>query len=816
MADTSHRVDVELSERGVPSGLSPRDTPKGYERKRACMQLLCRRPLSVGLLVILSIGLLCGGILATDPMRRFCVEEGQCLTPASYLTMMITVVVLLGLCNDAPPDLTLLAATVLLSVLPGPMEGSTRWRTLISPRQAWEGFSSPSILAIGGLFVFARAIEETRAVEIVVRPLLGKPRSHVRAVLRLCVPTAVFSAFLNNTPIVAMLISVTEAWCARASLSPSVLLMPLSFASILGGTTTLIGTSTNLVLNAQIETDPAAPCEPFGFFSMSLVGIPAAAAGVLSLALIAPRMLGGGGSAVDPAGTASSEGLEADFRGPERAYVLEVVIEPSCELLGERLGAFSRLAPGGGGSRPQTVRLDLPSEQQKKTDGAPEDAADFTTPMALLSSSCTLIKALRVVRGGATLWNSKWDGPADTIEIEEGDRIWLSIDALAVPLLRRTRGVRALAEDASEALGTKRRRRCLHEACLASSSPLVGLDLRAAAAHPLLDHTALWGRRFGHIGGNPTGLRSSVGGGSLLRTAFDPSSSAAAPTAAASASGQRNSNGDSAAADDVELAPLRTGDTLLLEADERFSEDRRADTHYALLSIVPSSMPPRVTSRKDGMRLYASLSCLAILLALSATELVALLPLSLILSSFLVAIKCITPQQAWRAINYRVLLTTCCSFGLGSALSNTHVSAVIAAGLAAVGSKGGPLLYLFAIFFLASLLSCVVSNSATVVLLYHVVRSVRVPGIVPAQPLLALMIGGSCAFATPIGYQTNLMVLTRGNYRFSDFGGLGGLLTVVVGATACSILYALPASMLPATTTAVPGNHTMAITGPMS
>ena len=133
----------------------------------------------------------------------------------------------------------------------------------------------------------------------------------------------------------------------------------------------------------------------------------------------------------------------------------------------------------------------------------------------------------------------------------------------------------------------------------------------------------------------------------------------------------------------------------------------------------------------------------------------------------LLAIKCITPQQAG-AINYRVLLTTCCSFGLGSALSNTHVSAVIAAGLAAVGSKGGPLLYLFAIFFLASLLSCVVSNSATVVLLYHVVRSVRVPGIVPAQPLLALMIGGSCAFATPIGYQTNLMVLTRGNYRFSD------------------------------------------------
>ena len=81
-----------------------------------------------------------------------------------------------------------------------------------------------------------------------MRPLLGKPSGHVSAIVRLCVPTALFSAFLNNTPIVAMLISVTEAWCARTGLTPSVLLMPLSFASILGGTTTLIGTSTNLVL----------------------------------------------------------------------------------------------------------------------------------------------------------------------------------------------------------------------------------------------------------------------------------------------------------------------------------------------------------------------------------------------------------------------------------------------------------------------------------------------------------------------------------------------------------------------------------------
>ena len=79
-------------------------------------------------------------------------------------------------------------------------------------------------------------------------------------------------------------------------------------------------------------------------------------------------------------------------------------------------------------------------------------------------------------------------------------------------------------------------------------------------------------------------------------------------------------------------------------------------------------------------------------------------------------------------------------------------------------------------------------------------RSVQVPGLVPAQGILAVMIGASCAFATPIGYQTNLMVCTKGGYRFADFGGLGGVLTLVVGFTACGVLYAMPHDMLPAST----------------
>ena len=181
----------------------------------------------------------------------------------------------------------------------------------------------------------------------------------------------------------------------------------------------------------------------------------------------------------------------------------------------------------------------------------------------------------------------------------------------------------------------------------------------------------------------------------------------------------------------------------------------RGDSHYALASIVPSSMPPRVHNFKDTLRLYASLGCLALLLGLSAAEVIQLLPLSMLLALFLVAIKCITLDQAWRAINYRVLLTICCSFGVGAALQNTHVSAIIASALAVVGHSAGGMpcalpqmhmhedadghghghrehgcvfahvhvhvlstvcagfVYLCAVFFVTSILSCVVSNSAT-------------------------------------------------------------------------------------------------------
>mmetsp|Transcript_9461 Transcript_9461/g.31483 ORF Transcript_9461/g.31483 Transcript_9461/m.31483 type:complete len:293 (+) Transcript_9461:34-912(+) len=174
-----------------------------------------------------------------------------CLDWRGYYTMWVTLVSLVLMARDAPPDLVLSGATLSLLLL-----------RVITDAEALRGFASPSIATVGVLFVLAKALEQTGAVDALVVPALGAPRSHTAAVLHVCVPTALLSAFLNNTPIVAMLIPACETLARRHRLSARVLLMPLSFASMLGGMCTLIGTSTNLVLNSQLEADVDAPLPP--------------------------------------------------------------------------------------------------------------------------------------------------------------------------------------------------------------------------------------------------------------------------------------------------------------------------------------------------------------------------------------------------------------------------------------------------------------------------------------------------------------------------------------------------------------------------
>jgi di/tricarboxylate transporter len=159
---------------------------------------------------------------------------------------------------------------------------------VITTQQALSGFANPAPITVAALFVVARAVEKTGAMQPLVRATLGNGDGGRISLARLLVPTAGASAFLNNTPIVAMLAPQVADWAEKNDRPASHYLMPLSFATILGGTLTVIGTSTNLVVSGLLESEGHAP---IGMFELTLAGLPIAIIGLTVMVLLAPRIL---------------------------------------------------------------------------------------------------------------------------------------------------------------------------------------------------------------------------------------------------------------------------------------------------------------------------------------------------------------------------------------------------------------------------------------------------------------------------------------------------------------------------------------------
>ena len=170
--------------------------------------------------------------------------EAPRLSRRAYVTLGVTLTALCLMISGSPPDLCMLAATLVLVLWPWTQTGAG----IISETEAWQGFSNKGVLTVGALFVVAKAVDETGIVSLVMKRVLGEPKSLFLAQIRLLLPVAVSSAFMNNTPIVAMLIPVVIQWAPRIGKRPSTFLMPLSFASMLGGMCSMMGTSTNLVV----------------------------------------------------------------------------------------------------------------------------------------------------------------------------------------------------------------------------------------------------------------------------------------------------------------------------------------------------------------------------------------------------------------------------------------------------------------------------------------------------------------------------------------------------------------------------------------
>ena len=241
---------------------------------------------------------------------------------AAWFTCLVTLSCLGVLAvTRLAPDLVLLAGVALL-LLGG----------VLTPEQAVSGFANEAVLTVAVLYVVAAGLRNTGAIEALIRQLFGRPRTVLGAQLRMMLPVTGMSAFMNNTPLVAAFLPAVSDWAKRQGISPSKLMIPLSYAAIFGGTCTLIGTSTNLVVNGLLESQAHLP--GMSFFEIAWVGVPCALAGLLYV-FIASRWL-----------LPARKPALAQLDNP-REYTVEMLLESGSPLEGQSIAAAGlRQLPG--------------------------------------------------------------------------------------------------------------------------------------------------------------------------------------------------------------------------------------------------------------------------------------------------------------------------------------------------------------------------------------------------------------------------------------------------------------------------------------
>lgn len=534
---------------------------------------------------------------------------------------------------------------------------------VINAREAFSGLSNEGVLTVAVLYVVAAAIKETGGVQWIVQNMLGKPGSVLLAQLRLMLPVTAFSAFLNNTPVVAMLIPAVSEWANRHRLPVSKLFIPLSFAAILGGTCTLIGTSTNLVVNGMLIN---ATGEGLKLFALAPIGVPIAIAGLITIVLASRYLL------------PDREGLVKQLENV-REYAIEMIVEPLGPLKGKTIEqAGLRHLPG-----------------------------------------CYLVE---IERDGELI-----TGVAPTQRLEADDRLVFIGRVDSVVDLQKVRGL-IPATDQVFKLNGQRSQRTLIEAVVSDTSPMNGKTIKEGQ----------------------------------FRTRYD------AVVLAVARRGERIEG---------KLGPirLRAGDTLLLEAGDSFISTQRHSRDFFLTRNIEGSAVPRHEKARLALGIMA-----AMVLAAGA-GLLTMLEAALLAAGMLVLTRCISGHAARSSIDWSVILVVAAAFGLSAALDKTGLAALLAtqvAGLAGNSEMG----VLMSIFVATALLSAVMTNNAAAALMFPIALSLGAQtGVEPAAVALGVMFGASACYMTPIGYQTNLMVMGPGGYRFSDFLGIGGLVTLVSG-----------------------------------
>ncbi|MGI8658333.1 MAG: SLC13 family permease [Candidatus Limnocylindria bacterium] len=566
-----------------------------------------------------------------------------------WLTLLVVIVLVVALAREmAPPAFMILAATILLLLL-----------DVITPEEAFAGFSNEAPIVVAALLIFARAADISGLLPPLLDRFLGRVPGERGLLARITYPITLASGFLNNTTLVAMAIPATIDLCNRRGLSPSRFLMPISYAAVLGGVTTTIGTSTNLTVSGLLR-EQGLP--PLGLFEITPVGLPIALVGTTVLVLLTNRLL-----------PDRSSGEQAPAN--ERDFTVSMLVQRDGPLVGRtvesvglrQLEGVYLVAIERDGERiaPVSPATELHSRDLLMFVGRVDQIVDLQRMRGLLSTQRRQIKQL------------------------EGDR------------------------------------HTFHEVVVGDG--FNGQTLRDIGFRARYGAAVLAMHRAGHR------IPGKLG-----------------------------------------EVPLRMGDTLLVLADEGFRERYRNSGDFLVIAPLRGISPtqPRKAKRVGLIGLgFVVATGLGIVSILQGALLVALL---------LLAVRGLTLRQARDAIDLNIVVLIAAAFGLGAAVDSSGLGRSIADILLGVFLPFGLVGALAGVLLATMAMTELISNNAAAVLLFPVATATAAAtGTDPRPFIVAVTLGASLSFLTPLGYQTNLMVYGIGQYRFSDFARLGIPLNLV-------------------------------------
>ena len=545
---------------------------------------------------------------------------------------------------------------------------------IITPDEGISGFSNKATITVGAMFILSAGLFRTGAVSY-----LGKITSIVfkknywLGLMTVMVAVGFFSAFINNTPVVAIFIPILLGVAQEIKVSASKLLMPLSFASMFGGVCTLIGTSTNILVSsiAEKNNQPA-----FSMFEFAPLGIIMFLIGTIYMFLIGIRLI--------PERRAEGDLIES-FNLQE--YITEIVLLENSSSVGCAIK-----------DSPLVREIDVAIiEIQRNEENISVPPPDFVLQTGdVLIVRCNLEKFKRIQAREGVLFKPqfKWRDA----DVETAD----------------TKLIEAVIAPGSEIAGTS----------------LAGLNFRET------------------FGATVLALRHR---GRLLR-------------------------------EKIADTKLDAGDALLLEVKNNRYNQLRQNASF----VITSEIEQEIFRRSKLIPALLIVFGVIVTATLGAPIVVA----SIIGAILLVLIGCLTMEEAYKAIEWRIIFLLAGVLTLGIALEKSGAADLVSSTIiSTVGVWGGLVALVSAFYLLTSLLTEMMSNNATAALLAPIaIATAQSLGVSPRPFLVAVMFAASASFMTPVGYQTNTLIYSPGQYKFTDFLRVGTPLNIIFWLTATFLI----------------------------